>query len=213
MIAFLAFMLPMIVQNTRLSFLGAAFMTVLLSINLLVQVELVLGDHAPFRIVQTAITPTTGTSLSKTSPSKPMAWIGPAKMSHRQRTEKPYKQAASLLRLRDRQKAQSRAESMIFQQSFDEEECPSSAVLFPGSRRNFFRAAAAGSLPVLAFLDSAMADGNSTSAEAVDWDAFGAQLKQSDFSAAPPPSTGGSDLDKVLKESGKKRVIDPRTHG
>lgn len=84
------------------------------------------------------------------------------------------------------------------------------------SRRNFLTAAAGVCTP-LAFLDMANADdGNATD---VDWDAFGAPLRQTAPLSSPfttpvsMPGASGSDLQKALQDSAKRKQIDPRTHG
>ncbi|CAB9498300.1 expressed unknown protein [Seminavis robusta] len=57
------------------------------------------------------------------------------------------------------------------------------------------------------FAQTARAADNST----VDWDAFGASLQQSTPAVLSQP--GGSDLQKALQDSSKRKQIDPRTHG
>ena len=76
------------------------------------------------------------------------------------------------------------------------------------NRRNFFSSMA--SLPVIMVANRATAD-NSTE---VDWASFGASLQQpGQFKSPAPSNAGGSDLQKALEDSAKRKAIDPRTHG
>lgn len=200
-------MLPMIIKNTRLSFLTSALMTVLLSGNMVVQFHMVLGDTSPIFVpTRTASSPR---SHSSTCPRhKTVAWAG---LSRHDRQKQgglglgPFGFSQTPI-----SKEHSSAAPFVDRIEYQN---PS----FVPNRRHFLGSLATGAIASqLNSVNLAYAAENNTT-DAVDWDSFGTQLQKSQFTPSAPgfpaSGNGGSDLDRALKDSSKRKLIDPRTHG
>jgi hypothetical protein len=177
MISLLTIILPLIMMNTPPSYVSTAFLALLLSVNVLMQVHLVLGERA------------TGTAAF--IPLHPL-----------QRQEISSK-TLDTLRSHPWQVAFTESSRLTSLESTPP--CPANE----WNRRAWLSSVA--SLTLIA--DKANAE-NMTSTDAVDWNSFGASLRESTPGhQSAPLFVGGSDLEKALQNSANRKRIDPRTHG
>jgi hypothetical protein len=176
MISLLTIILPLIMMNTPPSYISTAFLTLLLSVNILMQVNLVLGETA------------TGT--------------------------------AAFLPLHPLQRQGMSSKALITLRSLPWQALPAefgSCTTFeskpPCSTNEWNRRAWLSSVASLTLIADKVNAENSTSPDAVDWDSFGASLRQPAPGQQSAPFVGGSDLEKALQDSANRKRIDPRTHG
>lgn len=196
----------MLFKNTRIiSLLPSALMALLLSGSMMIQFPMALGEKAHITMSTVSLT---SKGFPSSSRHRAIAFANPWNDDQKQQRERTRTRSFSAAPVfAARESSTSFAESSENQQS---------SGTIP-SRRHFLGSLATSAVASqLAAVPLAFAvESNST--DTVDWDSFGAQLQKSQFSPSSGPAAfpvnGGSDLDKALQDSSKRKTIDPRTHG